>query len=312
MSIRIIQKTHGGPEVLQAVDVPRPSPAAGELLVRAHAASLNPVDAKTRRGQAIGFVLPFSVGWDFAGEVEQIGADVQGFHVGDRVFGMPSFPEQAGYGEYVVGPAEHWAPSPTTLDDRSAAAVPLAALTALKALREVADLQPGQKVLVHAAGGGVGHFAVQIAKILGAEVVATASEAKQAFVKGLGADEVIDYQARPFSESLAGREIDVVLDLVGGTTGVESVQVTREGGLIIGVPSGTGNGLEEAASAAGVRSAAVMVSPNGKALREIAGWIDAGQLVATVSETYPLADIAAAHTSLDTGRTQGKIVVTIP
>jgi NADPH:quinone reductase-like Zn-dependent oxidoreductase len=312
MPIRIVQNSLGGPEVLEAVDVPRPAPGAGELLVRAHAASLNPVDGKTRRGLGAPRELPFSPGWDFAGEVEQIGDGAEGFAVGDRVYGMANFPKEAGYGEYVVAPAEHWAHSPVTLDDVHAAAVPLAALTALKAYREVADLQPGQRVLVHAAGGGVGHFAVQIAKILGAEVVATASAEKAEFVKGLGADEVVDYQAQPFTESLAGHEVDLVLDLLGGQNAIDSIRVTRLGGLVIAVPSAGSEGLAAAAEAAGVRAAGVMVSPNGAALREIAGWIDAGGLVPEVSETYALADIAAAHASLDTGHTQGKIVLTIP
>ena len=315
MPIRIVQNRFGGPEVLEAIDASRPTPAAGELLVRAHAASLNPVDGKTRAGGGVTGLLgelPISVGWDFAGVVEELGEGVDGFAVGDRVYGMPNFPEAAGYGEYVVAPAGHWAPTPSTLDEVQAAAVPLAALTALKAYREVADLRPGQRVLVHAAGGGVGHFAVQIAKILGAQVVATASPEKEAFVKELGADEVIDYTAQPFTEALAGNNVDLVLDLIGGANAVESVKITRAGGLVIGVPSGTGDGLEEAASAAGVHAAGVFVSPNGEALREIAGWIDTGRLVPHVSETYALADIAAAHASLDGGHTQGKIVVTIP
>jgi len=312
MPIRIVQHTHGGPEVLDVVDVPRPTPGPGEVLVRAHAASLNPVDGKTRRGQGRDLPLPASVGWDFAGVVETLGDGVEIFSVGNRVYGMPSFPSEAGYGEYVVAPAEHWAPSPATLDDAAAAAVPLAALTALKAFREVADLQPGQRVLVHAAGGGVGHLAVQIAKILGAEVVATASAEKAAFVTELGADEVIDYRSTDFTEALADAKVDLVLDLIGHENGVRSVRVTKPGGLVIGVPSGTGGDLEAAAEAAGVRSAGVMVSPNGAALREIAGWIDAGQLVPTVSESYDIHDVQDAHRSLDTGRTLGKIVLTIP
>jgi NADPH:quinone reductase-like Zn-dependent oxidoreductase len=315
MPIRIVQNRFGGPEVLEAIDAPRPTPAAGELLVRTHAASLNPIDGKTRAGGGVAGLLgdlPISVGWDFAGVVEELGDGVEGFAVGDRVYGMPNFPQSVGYGEYVAAPAEHWAPTPSTLNDVQAAAVPLAALTALKAYREVADLQPGQRVLVHAAGGGVGHFAVQIAKILGAEVVATASPEKEVFVKELGADEVIDYTAQPFTEALADNHVDLVLDLIGGANAVDSVKVTRSGGLVIVVPGGPGDAVEEAASVSGIRAAGVFVSPNGEGLREIAGWIDAGRLVPHVSETYALADISAAHASLDGGHTQGKIVVTIP
>ena len=312
MPVKIIQRSHGGPEVLDVVDAPRPEPGAGEVLVRARAAALNPVDGKTRRGQAIPLPFPASVGWDFAGVVEAIGGGVTDLSVGERVFGMPQFPSEAGYGEYVAAPADHWAPSPATLDDVHAAAVPLAALTALKAFREVADLRPGQRVLVHAAGGGVGHFAVQIARILGAEVVATASAEKATFVKELGADQVIDYRTIDFVQALSDDKVDVVLDLIGGENGVRSVAVTNPGGLVIGVPGGIDDDLAAAAQNAGVRAEGVMVSPNGTALREIAGWIDSGRLVATVSETYDISDVRAAHRSLDTGRTTGKIVLTIP
>ena len=312
MPVTIIQRTHGGPEVLETIDAPRPSPGPGEVLVRAQAAALNPVDGKTRSGQAIPLPLPASVGWDFAGIVEEIGDDVTDLTVGERVYGMPQFPSEAGYGEYVVAPSDHWAPSPASLDDTHAAAVPLAALTALKAFREVADLQPGQRVLVHAAGGGVGHFAVQIAKILGAEVVATASNEKATFVKELGADHVIDYRTVDFVEALADDKVDVVLDLIGGENDVQSVAVTKPGGLVIAVPGGVDGDLAAAAEAAGVRAEGVMVSPNGTALREIAGWIDAGRLVATVSQTYDISEVQIAHESLDTGRTTGKIVLTIP
>ncbi len=312
MPIRVVQHRHGGPEVLEIAEVPRPTPEAGELLVRAHAAALNPIDAKTRRGQALPLPFPVSVGWDFAGVVEAVGDGVDSFAVGDRVFGMPLFPAQAGYGTYVAGPAEQWAHSPTTLDDVQAAAVPLAAITALQAFRDVADLQPGQRVLVHAAGGGVGHLAVQIAVVLGAEVVATASEEKASFVAGLGADQVIDYRSDDFVEVLEGDPVDLVLDLIGGENAVRSLEVTRPGGLVIGVPSANRADLLEAAPGTPARAAGVTASPDGAALREIAGWIDAGRLTPTVSETYDISDVQQAHASLDTGRTLGKIVLTIP
>ena len=312
MPSHVTQRTHGGPDVLEIVDVPRPTPAAGEILVRVAAAALNPVDGKTRAGKAIGLPLPLSVGWDFAGTVEQLGEGVDGFAVGDRVFGMPSFPAEVGYGQYVAAPAEHWAPSPRSLDDVHAAAVPLAALTSLQAFRRVADLQPGQRVLVHAAGGGVGHLAVQIAKILGAEVVATASADKEAFVKELGADEVVDYRAVDFAQVLAERPVDVVLDLIGGDNAVRSVAATKPGGLVIAIPSGVDDGLEAAATAAGVRAGGWLVQPDGDGLRELAAWIDEGRLAVTVSQTYDLADVRQAHVALDTGRTLGKIVLTVP
>lgn len=319
MSYRIIQRSYGATDVLERVEFPTPTPASDELLVRINAASINPVDAKTRAGGGIARMLedsfPLALGWDAAGVVEGVGAAVSDFAVGDRVFGLPLFPVPAGtFGTHVVSPAADWAHSPLTIDDIHAAAVPLAALTALKAFREVADLRPGQRVLVRGAGGGVGHFAVQIAKAMGAFVVASASGEKSAFVEGLGADLVVDYSTHNVGELLArsGAQVDVTLELLGGPTALESVAATKPGGLIISVAGGPDPALVDTAAAAGVRLQGTLVSPNGAALSEIATWIEEGKVIPTVSTTYPLDDIALAHARLDAGHVLAKVVVTIP
>ena len=210
----ITQQALGGPEVLELVDLPQPEPTPTEVLVRVAAAGVNPVDWKVRlRGGLLG-EPPFTVGWDVAGTVEALGFGVTRFAVGDRVFGMPRFPrEAAAYAEYVTSPSRQLARIPEGLSDVEAAALPLAGLTAWQALVETADVQPGQRVLVLGAAGGVGHLAVQIAKARGAYVIGTARSAKHGFLAELGADEAVDYSLGPVEEAVG--DVDVVLDLVG-------------------------------------------------------------------------------------------------
>src|SRR5262245_2509297 len=233
------QQTVGGPEGLELVDLPQPEPAPTEVLVRVAAAGVNPVDWKVRaRGGFLGDP-PFTVGWDVAGTVERVGVGVTRFAPGDRVFGMPRFPKQAAcYAEYVTSPSRQLAPTPEGLSDVEAAALPLAVLTAWQALVETADVQPGQRVLVLGAAGGVGHLAVQIAKARGAHVIGTASAQKHAFLAELGADEAVDYTEQPVEEAVA--DVDVVLDLVGDESTARAVGTLRDGGLFILVPSAAG------------------------------------------------------------------------
>src|SRR5580698_2337738 len=191
MNAAVIDRA-GGPDELHIASVRRPEPGLTEIQVRVHAAGVNPVDWKVRAGG--GPEYPLIVGWDVAGVVSAVGEGVTLYRPGDEVYGMPLFPRfPGGYAEYVVAPARHFAPKPAGLSFAEAAAVPLAALTAWQGLVDTADLRRGQRVLIHAAGGGVGHLAVQIAKHLGAYVIGTASTAKTGFVRELGADEVIDY-----------------------------------------------------------------------------------------------------------------------
>src|SRR4051812_25211310 len=233
----IRQEALGGPDVLRLVDVPTPEPAPTEVLVRVAAAGVNPVDWKTRAAGAFLGEPPFTVGWDVAGVVEAVGYGVTRFEVGDRVFGMPRFPrEAAAYAEYVTSPSRQLARTPDRIDDVQAAALPLASLTAWQALVETAGLSAGQRVLIHAAAGGVGQLAVQIAKSRGAYAIGTARAERNDFLTELGIDELIDYTQQDAGETV--RDVDVVLDLVGGDTGLRSLPALRDGGLLITVPSG--------------------------------------------------------------------------
>jgi NADPH:quinone reductase-like Zn-dependent oxidoreductase len=306
----ITQRTVGGPEVLEVVDVPQPEPAPTEVLVRVAGAGVNPVDWKVRaRGGFLGDP-PFTVGWDVAGTVEKLGPGVTRFAVGDRVFGMPRFPKQAAcYAEYVTSPSRQLARTPAGLSDVEAAAIPLAALTAWQALVETADVRPGQRVLVLAAAGGVGHFAVQIAKARGAHVIGTARSAKHGFLAELGADEAVDYTEQPVEDAVA--DVDVVLDLVGDESTARAVGTLRDGGLFVVVPSAAG--LDPLKEAAGdrVRVTGILVEPDRAGLEALAGLVDSGHLRPHVSATFPLEDAARAHEAGETGRTQGKLVLTV-
>ncbi len=306
----------GGPEVLTAEQVARPEPLPTEVLVRVHAAGINPVDWKTREGQGMAGMqtFPLVLGWDVSGVVEEVGFGVTTLAPGDEVYAMPWFPRAAGgYAEYVTAPARQWARKPVSLDHVHAAAVPLAALTAWQALVDTAHVQPGQRVLITAAAGGVGHFAVQFARHLGAHVLATASAARHAWLKELGADETIDYTTTRFED--VATEVDVVIDLVGDAqdqTSTRSLKALRPGGLLVAVPSGVSPDLAEAAKVAGARVTPFLVEPDGAALTTIAGLIDAGEVAVEVEETFPLEQAAEAHARGSAGRTRGKLVLTVP
>ncbi|MEW2292793.1 NADP-dependent oxidoreductase [Streptomyces sp. NPDC006743] len=312
----VVQDGFGGPEVLRVQRVPRPVPLPTEVLVRVHAAGINPVDWKSRAGGGMAGVLgepPFTLGWDVSGVVEEAGFGVTTLKPGDEVYGMPWFPRAANaYAEYVTAPARQFARKPAALDHVHAAAVPLAALTAWQAVVDTAHVQAGQRVLVTAAAGGVGHFAVQFARHRGAHVIATAGAARHTWLKELGADETIDYTTTRFEDATAG--VDVVIDLVGDGhdhTGTRSLKVLRPGGLLVAVPAGVSPELARAAEAAGVRATAFLVEPDGAALTTIAGLIDAGRVAVEVEETFPLEAVAEAHTRGEAGRTRGKLVLTV-
>ncbi|UQX03115.1 NADP-dependent oxidoreductase [Streptomyces sp. RerS4] len=297
----------GGPENLVEREVDRPEPGLNEVLVRVHAAGVNPVDWKTRAsGGLIEWGEVPAVGWDVSGTVEAVGGGVTVFRPGDEVYGMPLFPRQAGgYAEYVVAPARHLAPKPASLSHVEAAALPLAALTAWQALVDTADVRPGERVLVHAAAGGVGHLAVQIAKARGAYVIGTAGAAKHELLRALGADEVVDYRATAFEEAVA--DVDVVLDGVGGDTTRRSLKVLRPGGRLITLP-----GPDALPADAGeVRADWMLVEPDHLGLREIAALVEAGSLKPLVDTVLPLEQAAKAHEIGEPGRTTGKIVLTV-
>ncbi|MFI9161012.1 NADP-dependent oxidoreductase [Kitasatospora aureofaciens] len=312
----VVQDGFGGPEVLRIERVPRPVPLPTEVLVRVHAAGINPVDWKTRGGTGMAGLLgepPFTLGWDVSGVVEGVGFGVTTLKAGDEVYGMPWFPRVANaYAEYVTAPARQWARKPATIDHVHAAAVPLAALTAWQAVVDTAQVQAGQRVLITAAAGGVGHFAVQFARHLGAHVIATASAARHPWLKELGADESIDYTTTRFEDAVA--DVDVVIDLVGDAhdqTGTRSLKVLRPGGLLVAIPAGVSAELAQSAEAAGVRVTPFLVEPDGTALAAIAGLIDAGEVAVEVEETFPLEQAGAAHARGEAGRTRGKLVLTV-
>ncbi len=307
----IRQQALGGPEVLELVDVPRPEPAPTEVLVRVAAAGVNPVDWKTRiRGGFLGSP-PFTVGWDVAGVVEEVGRGVTRFERGDRVFGMPRFPrEAAAYAEEVTSPSRQLARTPEEIGDVEAAALPLAGLTAWQALVDTADVGPGSRVLILAAAGGVGHLAVQIAKARGAYVIGTARAAKHAFLAELGADDAVDYTSERVEDRV--HDVDVVLDLVGDESSGGALATLRDGGLFIAVPSGAGlDALREAAGER-VRVTGILVEPDRQGMEALADLAATGALRAHVERTFPLAEAAKAHELGETGRTQGKLVLTLP
>ncbi|MGH8929544.1 MAG: NADP-dependent oxidoreductase [Egibacteraceae bacterium] len=305
----VTQRQFGGPEVLEVMEVDAPVPLPSEVLVTVRAAGLNPIDAVIRSGAfPILGQPPFVLGWDLSGVVSEVVPGVNRFKVGDEVYGMPLFPRPAGtYAELAAGPSRQLARKPRSIDHAHAAALPLAGLTAWQSLVDIADVQPGQRVLVHAAGGGVGHLAVQIAKHLGAYVIGTVSASKQEFVRDLGADEVIDYRAVDFTEAV--HDVDVVLELVGGDYGTRSIEVLRAGGLLVTVVERTSAELATRAHAAGRRFAGISVEPDGAGLERLADLVDAGHLRVHVEHAVPLEDAAKAHALLESGL-RGKAVLT--
>lgn len=304
----IVQDGFGGPEVLHVAKIDRPEPLPTEVLVRVHATSVNPVDWKTRSGKGASGQFddggPFVLGWDVSGVVEQVGGGVNRFRVGDEVYGMPRFPHPGRtYAEYVTAPSRHLARKPANLDHEHAAAVPLVALTAWQALVETARVEAGQRVLVHAAAGGVGHVAVQIAKARGAYVLGTASAGKHEFLRELGVDEPIDYRTTDFAAAV--RDVDVVLDLVGGDYAARSVPTLRPGGLLVTIPAPVAD------LPAGVRSTWVLVEPDHAGLEQVTALVEAGRLRVEVDSVLPLEQAAEAHRLGELGRTRGKIVLRV-
>ena len=312
----ISQDTFGGPEVLRLVTVPRPEPLPTEVLVRVVAAGVNPVDYKTRAGGGMAGVLgdpPFVLGWDVSGVVEKVGFGVHTLNVGDEVYGMPWFPRPANaYAEYVTAPARQFARKPATISHDQAAAVPLAALTAWQTLVDAAHVEAGQRVLIHAAAGGVGHFAVQFAHHLGAHVIGTASYAKHDWLRKLGADELVDYSTARFEDAIS--DVDVVIDLVGDDhddTSTRSLDTLRPGGLLVAVPSGVSTELLDDAEATRPAGQRVPRRAGRAALTQIAELVDAGAVAVEIEEVFPLERADDAHRRGESGRTRGKLVLHI-
>lgn len=300
---------YGGPEVLRYEDAPKPTPAEGDVLVRVHAAGINPVDWKVRQGylrEKIPYPLPFIPGWDLSGVVEEIGPGATGFAVGDEVYSRPDIARDGTYAEYIAVRASELARKPKSLSHVEAAGVPLAGITAWQALFDVGGLEAGQSVLIHAASGGVGSFAVQFAKWKGARVLATASAANRKLVRGLGADEVIDYRTTRFEEVAHG--VDVVFDTIGGETQERSWSVLKPGGIQVSIVSPPS---EDTARQHGARAGYLFIGPNAPILTEIARLIDEGRVRPIIGEVMPLSDARRAHELSQTGHAKGKIVLRV-
>jgi len=299
---------YGGPEVLKYEDVPRPEPQQGEVLIQVRAASVNPLDLAVREGWMASMIplqLPAIAGVDVAGTVKATGKGVTDFSIGQDVYGFLSMGSGA-YAEYATVAIETIASQPQTLDYVQAASVPLAATAAWQALFEVGGLKEGQKVLVHGGAGGVGTFAVQMAKLKGARVLATASDQNVEFVKKLGADEVIDYRTTPF-ETIA-HSVDVVLDLIGGETQQRSWGVLKAGGMLVSL---LGPPSQEDAAKYGVRAAFLGAQPTTGLLKEFADLLDRGQIKPHVGKVFPLEQARQAQELKRHGHTRGKIVLKI-
>jgi NADPH:quinone reductase-like Zn-dependent oxidoreductase len=304
----ISQDVLGGPEVLKEVEIERPVPKPNEVLVRVRAAGVNPTDWKHRATGGFLGEPPFVLGWDVSGVAEAVGIGVVAFAPGDEVFGMLPYPYGHGsHAEYVIAPVRALARKPAGVDHTQAGALPLVSLTAWQALTEHADLRPGQRVLIHAAAGGVGHVAVQIAKARGAYVIGTASAGKHAFLRGIGADETIDYRETDFTEAV--KDADVVLDTIGGDNALRSLRVLRPGGVLVSILPGGSDELYEEAERLGVRALRMLVDADRSGMEAIADLVEAGKLRATIAGTFPLAEAAEAHALGDTGRTTGKLVL---
>ncbi|MGI4741532.1 MAG: NADP-dependent oxidoreductase [Janthinobacterium lividum] len=308
----------GGPEVLQLEDVARPMPAPDEILIQVYASGVNPVDWVVREGgnDALrAFLqLPLTLGWDAAGIVAEIGSEVTGFNIGDAVYGLPNFPGNGSYAEYCAAKASQFARKPQGLSFAEAAGVPLAGLTAWAALFGQGSLQPGQRVLIKGASGGVGSLGVQFAKAKGAYVIGAASAGNLDYLKQLGADEALDYRARPLEELV--HEVDMVFDaspLRDNEDRLKSVAMLKEGGVLVSVNVDFPFSEEVLAALAQKHATGELVAnqPRQDWLTEITQLIDAGQVKVVVSHVYPLAQVAEAHRESQTWHVQGKLILEI-
>lgn len=306
---------YGGPEVLTFEDAPRPAPAAGEVLVRVRAAGVNPVDWKVREGylkERVPYAFPLILGWDASGVVESVGTGVAGLSVGDEVFSRPDIARNGAYAELIAIKASEVASKPRSIDHLQSAAIPLAGLTAWQALFEApapytsAGLSKGQTILIHGGAGGVGTFAVQLAKWKGARVIATASARNERFLRDLGADRVIDYSRERFEE--AARGVDAVFDTIGGDTQARSWKALKPGGVLVSIVSPPS---EEEARAHQARAAYLFVQPSAAQLATLADLVDGKAIRPIVSEVLPLAQARRAHELSQGGHVRGKLVLEV-
>ena len=308
----IILTDFGGVDQLVEAELPIPTINDDDVLIQVKAISINPVDAKTRAGKGRAPLLkefqPIILGWDVSGTITEVGKSVTDFKLGDDVFGMVNFPGHGkAYAEYVAAPASQLALKPSNISHEEAAATTLAALTAWQSMKTIGHIQPGQRVLIQAAAGGVGHFAVQFAKYWGAYVIGTASAANKEFVLGLGADQHVDYKNQRLEDATA--DVDFVLDSIGDETIDESLSVMKPGGIIISLPSGKNDLVTEKAAAKGVNGYKFMVQSNGDDMKDLAELLEKGIVKPHVYKVYSLTEMAEAHRQQETGKTVGKIII---
>ena len=294
----VSQDALGGPEVLKLVSLPTPQPGVSEILVRVHAAGVNPIDGMNRQTGAFVGAPPFVLGWDASGTVEAIGLGVTLFKPGDEVFGLLPFPQGHGaYAEYVVGPARAFVRKPDELDHVHAAAIPMVGLTAWQALVDTAGVKKGSRVLINGAAGGIGHLAVQIAKARGAHVTGLASAENVDFVRSVGADVVIDYTSSDFTQAVGDQ--DVVLDVVGGDYPSRALDVVKRGGIVVSAQPPSLGSLAGAAADRGVRLEGIVVEADNGGMAALAELAAAGELAPTIAGTYPLEQAATASAMAD-------------
>jgi len=299
--------SYGGPEVLQYEDAPRPVPNDDDVLIKVMAAGVNPVDWKIRQGYMKGtFSLPLILGWDVAGIVEAKGTKVSNLEVGDEVYSRPSIFRNGAYAEYIVVKATEAALKPNSIDFIQSAGVPLAALTAWQSIFDLAHLQAGQRILIHAAAGGVGHFAVQFANWAGAHVICTASANHHEFLKSIGAHETVDYNVEAFEDAV--HDADVILEAMGGEVWQRSWKALKKGGIMVSTLRGPEAGGPDALNKL---CAHVFVQPDAAQLGEIATLIDNGKVRPEISGVFPLREAAKAHIENQGGHTRGKIVLEV-
>jgi NADPH:quinone reductase-like Zn-dependent oxidoreductase len=308
----ITLKNFGGAENLIQTEISLPLISEGEVMLRVSAFSINPVDIKTRNGKGVASQLkdtdPMILGWDFSGTVYETGRDVSLFKKGDDVFGMVNFPGPGKtYAEFIAANPLHLALKPTNISHAEAAGASLAALTAWQVLKNLMRIKKGDRILIHSAAGGVGHYAVQMAKHLGAWVAGTASGGNRDFILSLGASEHIDYEKDRFEDAING--FDYVLDSIGGEYIDRSLRVLKPGGTIVTIPSAYAGVVKEKAAAKGMKGEPFSVRPNGINMREIAGMLEKGILRSHISRTFGFEEIREAHHQIETGKTRGKIVV---
>src|SRR5215469_13984373 len=305
----IVAHEWGGPEVLKVGDVLLPEPKENEILIKSFAAGVNSFDGTLLSGKyakVFGTQLPWIPGYDVAGTVEKVGVSVKRFKTGDPVYAFISIPNGGGYAEYTLAKENQAALKPATLSFAEAAAVPSVALTAWQSLVDKANVQPGQTVLIQGASGGVGMFAIPIAKIHGAKVFATASTANQDFLKQLGTDVAIDYKTQKFED--IAKDVDVVVDGVGGETLKRSYAIVKKGGILVAL---VGRVDQAELDKYGIRGVSLEAEYNGDQLAEMGRLIDAKKIKVIISETLPLANAGKALAKADTGHARGKIVLTV-